>query len=89
MGCSFAVKAGGHGKFAGESSIQNGVTIDLKKLNHVNISNDRTTVDVGPGNSWLDVYAVLEPLGLTVVGGRASDVGVGGFVLGGKSSAWK
>jgi hypothetical protein len=30
------------------------------------------------------VYKVLEPLGLTVVGGLVSDVGVGGFLLGGE-----
>lgn len=32
-----------------------------------------------------EVYKQLEPEGLTVVGGRVSDVGVGGFMLGGES----
>lgn len=82
--CPFAVKAGGHGKFVGESSIEDGVAIDLKRLNHVKLSDDRRTVEVGPGSNWLEVYSVLEPLGLTVVGGRAAGVGVGGFVLGGE-----
>jgi len=34
-------------------------------------------------NRWGDVYGVLEPLGLVVVGGRVGHVGVGGFTLGG------
>lgn len=41
------------------------------------------TVRVGPGNDWQDVLKVLTPLGVTVVGGRIGEVGVGGFVLGG------
>ena len=37
---------------------------------------------VGTGQRWGNVYDILEPLGLTDVGGRDSGVGVGGFVLG-------
>jgi hypothetical protein len=39
---------------------------------------------VGSGNRWKDVYAKLEPLNITVIGARDREVGVGGFVLGGK-----
>ncbi|KAJ4200809.1 hypothetical protein NW759_015784 [Fusarium solani] len=81
--CPFAVKSGGHGRSVGESSINTGVTIDLKNLNHINVSEDRTSVEIGPGNRWIDVYSALDPLGVTVVGGRAGNVGVGGFLLGG------
>ncbi|KAK7890836.1 hypothetical protein LTR67_008048 [Exophiala xenobiotica] len=81
--CPFAVKAGGHGKFNGESSINDGVLIDLAQLNHIIVAEDHTTVAVGPGNRWSSVYAAIEPLGITVVGGRAASVGVGGFLLGG------
>ena len=41
------------------------------------------TVDVGSGLVWDDVYAALEPLGVNVVGGRVTGVGVAGFTLGG------
>ena len=41
------------------------------------------TVDVGSGLIWDDVYAALEPLGVNVVGGRVTGVGVAGFTLGG------
>ena len=41
------------------------------------------TVTIGTGLIWDDVYAALDPHNLTVVGGRESGIGVGGFVLGG------
>lgn len=44
------------------------------------------SLSVGPGNRWVEVYTALEPLGLTVIGGRSASVGVGGFLQGGKLS---
>ncbi|KAL4769298.1 hypothetical protein BDW60DRAFT_219047 [Aspergillus nidulans var. acristatus] len=82
-GCPFAIKSGGHGRCAGESSISAGVLIDLKKLDGVHLSEDRKTCRVGPGSTWASVYKELNPQGLTAVGGRASTVGVGGFCLSG------
>ena len=41
------------------------------------------TVRVGPGNDWQDVHKALEDTGVTVVGGRIGEVGVGGYVVGG------
>ncbi|OBT60360.1 hypothetical protein VE03_10495 [Pseudogymnoascus sp. 23342-1-I1] len=81
--CPFAVKSGGHGRYAGESTVENGVLIDLVRLDQITIAEDSETVVLGPGNRWLSVYAALEPMGLVVVGGRDADVGVGGFLLGG------
>lgn len=80
---SFTVRAGGHTAFQGASNIGDGVTIDLIYLNSVIVSPDKTTVSVGAGNRWINVSQVLDPLGLAVVGGRVSDVGVSGLVLGG------
>lgn len=82
--CHFAVKSGGHAMFAGASNAVGGITVDLKYLNSVELSEDRETASIGPGNQWGAVYEKLEPEGLTVVGGRVSGVGVGGFILGGK-----
>jgi FAD/FMN-containing dehydrogenase len=56
----------------------------MKKLNTLELSEDRRTTRVGPGNTWYDVYSKLDPLGVSVVGGREAGVGVGGLVLGGK-----
>lgn len=81
--CPFGIKSGGHGRLAGESSIEEGVLIDLKKLNHVVLSEDKTTCRVGPGNTWQNVYDTLNPRGMTVIGGRVSSVGVGGFCISG------
>jgi FAD/FMN-containing dehydrogenase len=50
----------------------------------VELSDDRATTKVGPGNTWYDVYRQLDPKGVSVVGGREAGVGVGGLTLGGK-----
>jgi len=72
-----------HTPFASSANIESGVTIDLSHLNQVTVAKDNKTVVVGPGNRWNDVYNVLDPLGLAVLGGRISTVGVGGLVTGG------
>lgn len=82
----FAVKSGGHGHFAGQSSITGGVQLDLAKLNVIAVNNEKTAVWVGSGNSWAAVYKKLEKMGRIAVGGRAASVGVGGFILGGMLS---
>ena len=81
--CPFAVKGGGHSSFKGCSNSDGGITIDFFHMKQVTPSADRKTVSIGPGNAWVDVYSVLEPQNLTVVGGRVASVGVGGFLLGG------
>ncbi|PGH28553.1 hypothetical protein GX50_08705 [[Emmonsia] crescens] len=81
--CPFAVKSGGHAAFSGASSIPDGLTIDLQRLNTIQLASDKKSVKVGPGNRWIDVYKHLGPKGLTAVGGRVSDIGVGGLTLGG------
>ncbi|KAK2749729.1 hypothetical protein FQN55_002965 [Onygenales sp. PD_40] len=81
--CQFAVKSGGHAAFTGASSIPNGLTIDLVRLNTIQLSSDKKSAEIGAGNRYLDVYEKLAPEGLVIVGGRVSDLGVGGFTLGG------
>ncbi|EDP54949.1 hypothetical protein KXX16_006847 [Aspergillus fumigatus] len=81
--CQFAIRSGGHTSFGGACNVANGITIDLRALNAITLSDDRTTLSVGVGASWGDVYAFLDPLGLSVAGGRAAQVGVGGLTIGG------
>ena len=81
--CQFAVKSGGHGMFTGASNIQQGITIDLLNLNQITVSSDKTQVSVGAGNRWYDVYTKLDPMGISVIGGRVAGIGVGGLTLGG------
>ena len=80
--CTFAVKSGGHGMFVGASNAQQGITIDLRNLNGIHVSENRETTSIGAGNRWAGVYKKLEPMNLTVVGGRDTQLGVGGFILG-------
>ncbi|KAF7586372.1 hypothetical protein BBP40_009018 [Aspergillus hancockii] len=79
----FAIRSGGHAPSAGASNIPHGITLDLRGLDTINVSDDRTTVSIGAGATWGQVYATLDPLNLSVAGGRAAQVGVGGLTTGG------
>ncbi|KAL3461382.1 hypothetical protein BJX64DRAFT_277871 [Aspergillus heterothallicus] len=81
--CPFAAKSGGHAAFSGASSSKGGITILFRDLNEVLLSDDKSVVSVGPGNRWGQVYKALEPHGLGAIGGRLSDIGVGGLTTGG------
>ncbi|KAG4433634.1 hypothetical protein IFR05_010880 [Cadophora sp. M221] len=81
--CIFAVKSGGHSSVPGASNAPGGVTIDLSGIDDIDVSEDLESARIGTGNRWANVYGKLEALNRTVAGGRNSDVGVGGFVLGG------
>ncbi|KAJ8119076.1 hypothetical protein OPT61_g74 [Boeremia exigua] len=81
--CPFAVKGGGHGAWAGASSIEGGITISLEDFRQANVATDKSTVDIGPGLRWVDAYTAVEKEGLGVVGGRMAPVGVSGLILGG------
>lgn len=53
-GCLFAVRSGGHMNWNGSSNIgSSGFTIDLEKLNEVTLSDDQSTVAIGPGSPWV------------------------------------
>jgi FAD/FMN-containing dehydrogenase len=81
--CSFAIRSGGHASFTGASNIPDGVTIDLRALKDIEISQDRSQVSVGAGAVWDDVYSRLYNTNLSVAGPRSSGIGVGGVTLGG------
>jgi FAD/FMN-containing dehydrogenase len=57
-----------------------GFAVDLSELDNVQISSGHDVVSVAGGTTWTDVYNVLSPYNLTVVGGRSAGVGVGGFL---------
>ncbi|KAJ1306265.1 hypothetical protein OPQ81_010969 [Rhizoctonia solani] len=85
----FGIRSGGHATNQGFSSTP-GVQIALFKFSEVTYhpapaaaDGSVGTVDIGSGLVWDSVYAALEPLGVNVVGGRVTGVGVGGFTLGG------
>jgi FAD/FMN-containing dehydrogenase len=72
--CPFAAKSGGHSRFAGASSIDDGILLSLQKLNSIRVSDDKKTVAVGGGNTWGRVYDELVQHDLTVVGGRVAPI---------------
>ncbi|KAI3528808.1 FAD binding domain-containing protein [Colletotrichum filicis] len=79
----FAVKSGGHNPNNYFASVQGGPLISTKGLKEVVYHKESNTVSVGPGNKWEEVHEALEGTGVTVVGGRIGNVGVGGYLLGG------
>ena len=81
---NFAVRSGGHNANSGYGSIDgSGLLIDLTRMTELSISSDHTTVSVGPGNRWIDVYTYLDEYGLSAIGTKEPGPGVGGSILGG------
>lgn len=83
--CHFAIKSGGHDPNPGSNNAEDGVTIDLVRLDKVDVAKDRKSVKIGAGLRWDELYLKLERQNLTVVGGRQTGIGVGGLTLGGIS----
>ncbi|KAL0929830.1 FAD binding domain-containing protein [Colletotrichum truncatum] len=84
--CSFGVRGGGHGSFAGSNSVEDGVTIDFGNMNSTTYDPETKLASIQPGGHWQTVYDTLAPHGVAVPGGRAGTVGVGGFITGGGNS---
>jgi FAD/FMN-containing dehydrogenase len=77
-----AVKSGGNGCPSWTSS-EDGLVIDLARLNNVIVSEDKRTVKVQGGALWGDVYREARKAGVHVVGAHFQFMGVGGFLLSG------
>lgn len=83
-GSRFAITSGRHSVVLGANNSPQGVTIDFNAhMRRVEIDESNFVVRVQPGAKWGDVYEYLEARGWMVVGGRLSDIGVGGLLLGG------
>jgi FAD/FMN-containing dehydrogenase len=80
----FAIKSGGHNPNKWMASVQGGPLVSTSLLNEVVYNQPSQTVRFGPGQAWENVTDALKPYGVTVVGGRIGNVGVGGYMLGGK-----
>ena len=81
----FAIKSGGHNPNNYFASIDNGPLISTLNLKDVILDAQAQTVKIGPGSRWDEVAATLDGTNYTVVGCRIGNVGVGGYMLGGKS----
>ena len=47
------MKGGGHAAWAGASSIEDGITVSMENFKQVVVSDDKQTVDIGPGLLWV------------------------------------
>ena len=75
-------RSGGH-SYAGYSTLNGGLVVDLSSINGLRLSADRRTVQVGAGADLINVYTALANRGLTIPGGSCPTVGIGGLALGG------
>ena len=77
-----SIFGGGHNA-AGLGVCDDGLVINLSKLNYTRVDPTAKTVIVGGGSTWGDVDHATHPFGLAVPAGIISTTGVGGLTLGG------
>src|SRR5882672_5524955 len=77
-----AIRGGGH-SFPGHSVVDDGIVIDLRRMNQVAVDPSGRRAIVGGGAVWSEVDGATVPHGLAVTGGHVTHTGVGGLTLGG------
>ena len=81
-GVRLRARSGGH-SYAGYSTLDDGVVLDLRNLRHVSIDRAAGTATVGAGTQLIDLYAALASAGATIPSGSCPSVGISGVALGG------
>jgi FAD/FMN-containing dehydrogenase len=77
-----AVRGGGH-SFAGHSTCDGGIVLDLAPMRHLRVDPARRLAMASPGLRWADLDAATQQHGLAVTGGQISHTGIAGLTLGG------
>jgi len=75
-----AARSGGH-SYAGYSSPDNGLVVDLGPMADVKVDGDKAVI--GGGARLMEVYATLANAGRALPAGSCPTVGIGGLTLGG------
>jgi len=81
-----SIYGGGHG-VTGSAVVDAGVVADLRMLNRIDVDPEQRTARVEGGARWGAIDAATQEHGLAVTGGRVSDTGIGGLLLG-SGSGW-
>jgi len=77
-----SVKGGGHNS-SGFALNDNGMVVDLSGMKKITVDPQGRTATVGPGVLWGELDRHTQRYGLATTGAIISQVGVGGFTLGG------
>jgi FAD/FMN-containing dehydrogenase len=85
-GLPTAVRAGGH-SVAGMSTVDDGLVVDVRNMNEIEVHPAERMVRCGAGTTWGELDRATQEHGLATTGGRVSTTGVAGFTLGG-GSGW-
>src|SRR5579872_254268 len=75
-------RCGGH-SYAGYSTTNGGIVVDVTRMNNVTVNTGNATAVVGAGAHLIDVYSALTQYGLIIPAGSCPVVGVAGLTLGG------
>jgi FAD/FMN-containing dehydrogenase len=81
-GLPLAIRGGGH-NVAGNGTVDDGILLDMGRLNTVEVDPDARLVRVGAGATLGDVDRATEPFELAVPVGVVSGTGIAGLTLGG------
>lgn len=81
-GLTLAIRGGGH-NVAGNSTVDDGLVLDLSALHRVEVLAGTRSVRVQAGATIGQIDAVTEPFGLVVPSGVVSSTGIAGLTLGG------
>ncbi|RGP77013.1 FAD binding domain-containing [Fusarium longipes] len=81
--CPFGMSSGKHSAYRNSNAVEDGITVDFGYMNQTSYDSETRIAGIQPGSSWGHVYEALDQYGVAAVGGRASPVGVGGFITGG------
>jgi len=81
-GLPLAIRGGGH-NVAGNGTVDDGVVLDMGRLDAVEVDPGARLVRVGAGATLADIDRATEPHGLAVPIGVVSGTGIAGLTLGG------